>query len=302
MSVPRLIARQRRGFALALAAVAMAQAGFATIFSAEIARMAGQGVSAAAGTIFPAVALAMAIGATMLIERWIAERFAQSFILECRKRIFDAVIRNRGGGRESRWLTALVGDLTALRNYAVRGSVKLWTSLLSGTAAGAWFVVSSPDRVIAILPMVVGLGLVIVSLLPLGGRIAAQRASRGRVNRFLIRRVRIEMTAAPCLRGHGVKRLDQLSADLRARIEARALMFGIMEFAAICSGGMATVLLVTTRSGASSSAELVGQISLIGFISGRLLETTRALHARTGGRVALDRLARLLASVPAAAV
>ncbi len=294
MTAPRLLANERRLLGLLLALVAIAQAAFAAAFADAISAMVGQAVVDAS----LAIALACAFGAAMLADRWIAERFAQSFVRDCRSAIFDSVIRNRGERQEARWLTSLVGDLTAIRNYAVRGSVKLWTSTLAGVVASAWFAFSAPAMAMALLPIAVGFVLVIATTLFLRRVIAEQRNARGRLNRFLIRRVRIEMAGAPCPRGHGRLRLAELSNELRSRIERRAFIFGTMELLAGVSGGIAALLLIMQQAETGTMAALVGQISLIGFISTRLLETTRALHARAGGRIALDRLATLLAREP----
>jgi ABC-type multidrug transport system fused ATPase/permease subunit len=294
---PKLLSKERRYLGLLLALVAIAQAAFAAAFADAISAMVGQtNVNATA-----AIILATAFGVAMLAERWIAERFAQSFVLECRVEIFESVIRNRGEGQEARWLTSLVGDLTAIRNYAVRGSVKLWTSMLAGVVASAWFISSSPAMAVALLPLLVGFVLVIGTTLLLRRVIAEQRNARGRLNRFVIRRVRIEMAGAPAPRGHGRLRLAELSGGLRSKVERRAFIFGTMELLAGVAGGIASVILIVNQVELNATAVLVGQISLIGFISTRLLETARALHARAGGRVALDRLANLLARDPSTA-
>ena len=294
MIAPRLLANERRLLGLLLALVAIAQAAFAAAFADAISAMVGEAVVDAS----LAIALACAFGAAMLADRWIAERFAQSFVRDCRAAIFDSVIRNRGERQEARWLTSLVGDLTAIRNYAVRGSVKLWTSTLAGLVASAWFASSAPALALALLPIGIGFVLIVGTTFFLRRIIGEQRNARGRLNRFLIRRVRIEMAGAPCPRGHGRLRLAQLSNELRGRIETRAFIFGTMELLAGISGGIAAVLLIMQQADIGRMAALVGQISLIGFISTRLLETTRALHARAGGRIALDRLATLLAREP----
>lgn len=300
MSTPRLLTRERRPLGVALATVALAQALLAAVFADAISVLAGQSGQDAPSAIFVAASLAGMTGIVMLADRWAAERFAQSFVLDCRIALFSGVIRHRGEGRDSRWLTALVGDLTAIRNYAVRGSVKLWTSLIGFAAASAWLFFASPGARLALLPLFAGLLAIPLCLLVLNRRIALQRSARGRLNRFLIRRVRIEMAAAPCPRGHGQQRMETLSRDLRGHVEQRALLFGVMEMLAVVAGACGAILLVAGQQAAAPTAILVGQISLIGFIASRLLETARALHARAGGLIALQRLSNLLARVPGA--
>jgi hypothetical protein len=298
MNPPRLLAGKRWPIGLALGVVALAQAGLAAAFSEAIGSVAAGTGAGVAGSVTFAFVLALAMGAAMLAERSTAERFAQSFVLECRARLFDAVIRNRGKGNEARWLGGLVGDLSALRNYAMRGSVRLWTSLLAGAAAGGWLVYSAPRQGMVLLPFIACLVLLMGITILLRRTIARQRGSRGRLNRFVLRRVRIEMAGAPCPRGHGIKRLGELSGQLRSDSERRAFVFGSMEFLASLSGGLAVLLLVMTAPASQSNAVLVGQISLVGFIAARMLETARALHARAGGHIALGRLANMLGRDP----
>jgi len=299
MTPPRLLAGQRWRIGLVLGLVALSQAGLAAGFSETIGSLAARSTGGRSGAVMIALALALAIGLAMLAERATAERLAQSFVIDCRASLFDAVIRNRGQGNEARWLTGLVGDLSALRNYAIRGSVKLWTSLLAGAGASGWLAVSSPRQSIVLLPFLAGLVLLAGITLPLRRAIARQRGSRGRLNRFVLRRVRIEMAGAPCPRGHGTRRLCELSGQLSADIERRALVFGTMEFVASVSGTVAALVLVTTAPASGSTGALIGQVSLVGFIAAQMLAAARALHARAGGHIALDRLANLLARDPA---
>ncbi len=297
MKPPKLLSKSRRVLGLMLGFVAFAQAALAAGFAQAIGALVEQPVKEP----LLAVSLAIGFGGAMLVERWVAERFAQSFVIECRAGIFSSVIRNRGEGQEARWLTSLVGDLTAIRNYAVRGSVKFWTSILAGVAAAVWFMVSAPLMWMALLPFVIGFALIIGATYFLKREIAEQRVARGRLNRFLIRRVRIEMSGVPCIRGHGRMRLRELSEALGSKAERRARIFGAMEFLAAVSGGVASVVLVVIHHGQGSVAALVGQLSLMGFIASRLLDVARALHARAGGKIALNRMAKLLAKQPVAA-
>lgn len=294
MTTPRLFAAKRYGLGMALAAIALGQAGVAAGFAQAIGAMIAPSHGDYRLASALSLGLALAIGLLMLAERWMAERFAQSFVVDWRASIFEGVIRHRGEGNESRWLTALIGDLTALRNYAVRGSVKLWTSLVSGLAAGIWFLWFSPRLGLAMLPFVVGLAMIVATTALLRRAIAAQRGARGRLNRFLVRRIRIEMHAGACPRGHGRKRLDTLSDELRARIERRAVIFGGMELVAAVAGNCAVILAIMLYARSHSPAEIIGQISLIGFIASRLIETTRALHAQAGGKIARERLMKML--------
>jgi predicted lipid-binding transport protein (Tim44 family) len=66
--------------------------------------------------------------------------------------------------------------------------------------------------------------------------------------------------------------------------------------AAIAVSGLLATLIVATQAVASGTvASIAGSLTLIAFISGRLMETSRALHARIGGGIALARLGQMLA-------
>lgn len=289
--VPRLLSVQRRPAAAALATLALGQVALMATFASQIGMLAGQTFSAEL-LWFPA-GLALAAGGAIAAERWMAERFAQSFVVDCRAALFESAIRHRGGGSEARWLTGLVGDLTALRNYAVRGSVKLATATIAGFAALAWLVLAYPDIKAAALPLLLGLLLLAPVAAILSQTIVAQREERGRLTRFLIRRVRIELSNVPTPNGHGRRKLQTLSDALARSAVRRAALVGAMEAIAIAAG-MASLLIVISAAGAASTGTVLASFALIGFVAARLLEGVRALHARIGGAIALERLHRLI--------
>jgi ABC-type multidrug transport system fused ATPase/permease subunit len=298
VKTPTLISGNRRIVALALAIIALTQAALAVGFANAIGDLVVQSQQRGQVTYLPAFAFSIAMGIAMLAERATAERFAQSFVLDCRRSIFENVVRNSGDDRPARWLTALVGDLTAIRNYAVRGSVKLWTSLLAGIAASFWFWLNYPTSQFVLMPFLLGLLLLLGTTYFLRSAIAVQRNTRGKLNRFLIRRVQIEASGQSTPRRHGYRRLQDLSEDLSRKVQKRAFIFGIMECIAIICGGLSAVLVIIIDRNPASNAMIIGQISLIGFIATRLLETARAMHAQAGGQIALNRLKRLLAIAP----
>ena len=289
--VPRLIARDRRASAAQLAILALAQAGLAAAFAGEIGALAA--ASPAAAALIAPIAMAIAAGGALAMERYVAERFAQSFVIDCRAALFDSVIRHRGEGGDARWLTGLVGDMTALRNYAMRGSVKLVTAALSGCAALLWLMIGYPAFALAAVPLLVALALLVPVARLLSGTIARQRKERGRLTRFLIRRVRIEMSGQPTPNGHGRRNLASLSGTLAAKAIERASLVGGMEAVAL-TAGMASSLALILAGGGQDAGTLLAGFAIIGFAATRLLEAVRALHARIGGTVSLLRLQALI--------
>lgn len=305
-AVPQLLAAPRRAQAGLLVALALAEALLAVLFAATLDR-----VLAGAHTPFAALLAAGGIaamaGAALLLARWVGEDFAQSFVSDCRAALFAAVTRQAGGGKngsnDARWLSVLINDMAALRHYALRGTVRLWTSTLAALAAGLWVAVMMPPLRPALVPLVLGAATVLAVVWPLSHAIALQRGARGRLNRFLVRRVRAELAGEVSLKGHGFKKLAALSDDLAQASVQRARSAGLMDALATFAGLAAALVIVagTARgsAGPDGAASLAGSLTLLAFIAARLLEIARALHARIGGRLALERLARLLG--PAAA-
>ncbi len=296
MPVPRLLNRSRRGPALALGLAALAQAGLAAAFAAQIGSLVDVGATPFSLAVPGAIAAAAA--AMLLLERRIGEHFAQSFVIECRAALFNAVIRSRGAGGEARWLTGLVGDMAALRNYALRGSVRLFTTSISGGAAVAWLALSYPQLRLAILPMLLAMIVLAPIALRLKTTIADQRRERGRLTRFVIRRVRIEAAGAASQMGHGRRKLQELSTLLAGEAIRRATVVGTMEGIALAAGMISTITLVMLVAQAEPAARDTGSLlagfAIVGFASARLLEGVRALHARIGGSVSLRKLERML--------
>jgi ABC-type multidrug transport system fused ATPase/permease subunit len=296
-AVPRLLARPRRVMAALLVALALGEALLAVLFAAALERVLA-GAHPPQTALLAAAGIAAMASAALLLSRWVGEGFAQSFVTDCRAALFEAVTRTAGGGNDARWLTVLINDMAALRHYALRGTVRLWTSTLAAAAASLWVGVMMPQLRLALIPLLVGAGAVMLVIWPLSQAIARQRGARGRLNRFLVRRVRAELSGEVSPKGHGFKKLAELSGALAAASVQRARSAGAMDAFATLAGLAAALVIVWQASQIASdsgAAGLAGSLTLLGFIAARLLESARALHARIGGRLALDRLARLLA-------
>lgn len=301
-TVPPLIAGTRRPLAALLIVLALGEAVLAVLFAAALDRVLA-GTHPPLTALLGAGAIAAMAAATLLLARWVGEDFAQGFVTDCRAALFAAVTRHPGAGtkagNDARWLTVLINDMAALRHYALRGTVRLWTSTLAASAAAAWVLVMLPLLRPALIPLLIGAAAITLLIRPLSRAIAAQRTVRGRLNRFLVRRVRAELSGAVSPKGHGFRKLGELSGDLSRAAVKRARSAGAMDALATL-GGLGAALVIVWQSGAAEAdrANLAGSLTLLGFIAARLLETARALHARIGGRLALDRLARLLAPEP----
>lgn len=302
--VPRLLAPPRRLMAGLLAVLALGEAVLAVLFAAALDKVLSP-AHPPPGTLLAAGGIAALAAAALLLARWVGETFAQSFVSDCRKALFAAVTRRvraskdgrAGAGEDARWLTALINDMAALRHYALRGTVRLWTSTLAAGAAATWVFATMPDLRAGLMPLLLGGIAVLLAVWPLSRAIASQRRQRGKLNRFLVRRVRAELAGEVPARRHGFKKLALLSDELTQSAVQRARSAGTMDAVATFAGLAAALVIgwqsrMATASG--STLGLAGSLTLLGFIAARLLESARALHARIGGRLALQRLAQLL--------
>lgn len=292
---PLLLADNRRILATLLTLLALGEAVLAVLFAAALDRL----ITHDGALLLPLLAaggIAAMAGSAMMLGRWLGEGFAQGFVSDCRAALFSAVTRHAGEGGDARWLTVLINDMAALRNYALRGTVRLWTSVTAASASCLWVFATMPHLRTALIPLVAGAGVIVVLVWPLSRAITTQRRERGKLNRFLVRRVRAELAGEASKRGHGFRKLATLSDDLARAAVHRAATAGTMEAAATLAGLLAALVLVwQTMTGLEGRGSLAGSLTLLGFIAARLLESARALHARIGGRIALDRLEKLLA-------
>lgn len=295
---PRLLAGKRRALAALLTALALSEAVLAVLFAAALDRLLAHPPGAPVMPLLAAAGIAVLAAAVLLLARWVGEDFAQSFVTDCRAALFEAAVRQGEGGSDARWLTVLINDMAALRNYALRGTVRLWTSVLAASAAALWAGLTIPELRAALIPLAIGAGVIMLLVWPLARAITAQRRERGRLNRFLVRRVRAELAGAPSAKGHGFRKLADMSGDLARASVRRAWGAGAMDAAATLAGLAAALVLVWQTIGSPTTAGLAGSLTLLGFIAARLLESARALHARIGGRIAIGRLTTLV--VPAA--
>ncbi|MFN3865065.1 MAG: hypothetical protein ACK4RT_12385 [Erythrobacter sp.] len=295
IAAPLLLAGNRRILGILLTLLALGEAVLAVLFAAALDRL----ITHDGALFLPLLAaggIAAMAGAAMMLGRWLGEGFAQGFVSDCRAALFSAVTRHAGEGGDARWLTVLINDMAALRNYALRGTVRLWTSVTAASASCLWVFATIPHLRPALIPLLAGAGVIVVLVWPLSRAITTQRRERGKLNRFLVRRVRVELAGEASKRGHGFRKLATLSDDLARAAVRRAATAGTMEAAATLAGLLAALVLVwQTMTGLEGRASLAGSLTLLGFIAARLLESARALHARIGGRIALDRLEKLLA-------
>jgi ABC-type multidrug transport system fused ATPase/permease subunit len=294
--LPQLTAGPRRPVLILLVALAFGQAGLAAAGSGAL----GQTMDAPSDALLPTAAIAAAFvilaGIALLGERRFAERLAQSLVHDTRRQLFETVIAQGRGTREERWLTPLVGDLAALRNWAARGVIRLWTTAVAAVCGATWIAVQSPEAALALAPLLLGLLLCLACAVRLHRSVGDQRRARGRLTRFLIRRVRAEVGGTAAAGRHGRRELDSRSRGLTCLAESRAGWAAAMEMVMMIAAGLSALTLVWLyRSDTADAAGLIASLTLLAFVGSRLVEFSRALHAHIAGRIARQRMAQLLA-------
>jgi ABC-type multidrug transport system fused ATPase/permease subunit len=297
MTPPQLAGPGRRALVGQLVALAGAQAAIAAAAAQALGRTMAAPPSQLEAAAAITAGLAVLTGAALLAERSLAERLAQSLIFDTRAALFESVIARARGTSEERWLTPFVGDLAALRTWAARGIIRLWTSAIASIGAALWLAIAYPAATLALAPLLLGLLLVMLGALRLHRVIGDQRAARGRLTRFLIRRVRAEVAGKVAPGRHGRRELGQRAAALACLALCRTRWAAAIEGVMLAAAGLAALaLVVAARQAGASAADLVAGLALIGFAGARLVEFARALHAHLGGRIALARVQRLLGS------
>jgi ABC-type multidrug transport system fused ATPase/permease subunit len=301
MSLPHLVAGERRLLFAGLVTTGAAQAGIAALTAAMISTAITGGLTApVAATLAGGAVLA---GAAGLMERWVGEKLAQSYVLTLRQRLFAAAIPAIGRVEEARLVMPFTGDLAAVRNWAARGPAALLTAGVASAGGVVLLIAQYPGLAAGLLPLLAATGVLLLLYRQLGLRIADQRKVRAQLTRFILRRLHVP--AAEALPGHQrVRRADRRRLDERAERVAgmairRARIVGLMDAVALMGGSFAALALLSLGRG--DERALIAALGLAGFASARLLDVARALHAQAGGGVALDQIRARLAAQPAPA-
>jgi ABC-type multidrug transport system fused ATPase/permease subunit len=293
MTPAALLDRPRRGSLAWLAACSIGQAAGAVFVALALGTAISDGLSAATACWMAFGGLLTAC--SMLGERWAGEVLAQSLVSELRLRLFDRLVASKGTINEAQWLNPLVGDLSAIRNWAARGPVRLATAALTLLATLMLFALQMPLLAPAGLPMLVAALLFLPLVRRLADIIRKQRVARGGMTRFIVRRARIEAEGQVKKNRHGLQSMRRRSDELAKLATSRARHFGFLEALAASGSAVAAITLAAVAARLSvAPADVAAAATLIGFMSSRLLEVARASHAAIGGHIAFARITKAL--------
>lgn len=290
---PGLLTRGRSVWLIALMLSAISQAAAAAAFAEILGRALSDPENAAILALLAVIAALLA--GTSFAERWIGEIVAQSYIHAVRLALFEALIAHRGTAHEAQWLNPLVNELGALRNWAARGPVRLLTASIAMLLALAFFALRFPPLALAALPFLLCIALTWLLTASLRGSIRKQRAARGGLTRFIVRRARIESAGEVRKNRHGRASMAKRSKELWRLSVRRARIVALLEAIGTAAPAAALIIVVLAANAQGPGAPMnIAAIALLGFAGTRQLEIIRAVHASIGGNVARMRIDRVL--------
>lgn len=259
--------------------------------------------------LVPALMAIVALFATTMGLRRLTDGIGLAYVHDLRLRLFRHLLKaspGQGGkGKRANLLLPFVGDLTAIRQWVGDGLARLAmgsivTVLLLGFIA--------LDH--GILALTLGAAITALCLLALLLRKPFDQATRdvrrhrGLLSTFVAGRLEAAATIASMGRSRTeLKKLARRSEELTAAGLRRAWLVGALRALAQSSATVMLVLLLVVvqgevRNATFSPGEVLGLMSLVGVLGHALHDMGRAMELYVPGRVALQRINRLMALPP----
>lgn len=298
MSLPPLVDGPRRIWFAALVATGFMQGGAAALgawVSGQAIGAAAIGNGLAAGEAMLLLATAAMAAAAGFAERFVGEELAQAYVFDLRRRLFSASMSAAGSVAHTRLLMPFVGDLTAVRNWAARGPAAILTASAAAFGGATLLVLQAPGLALGLTPLLLALIVLQILYTRLSTLIGEQRNARGRLTRFVTGRLRRAARQQPYKPDATVEDdtvgLSRRAVRLAVISVRRAQIVGLMDATALFAGGLSLLAILALAVGGNvDSTAVISVVGLTAFLSTRLLDIARALHALAGGAVALDNL------------
>lgn len=312
MSLPDIIKGNRLRFT-ALFAVALGHAGAAVFMAWSVRSLFDVAIGHEASNtglpghpVMPALIAIAALFGTTTLQRRLTDGIGLTYVHDLRLRLFRHVLQaapgSAGKGKRANLLLPFVGDLTAVRQWVGDGLARLVlgsmiTVLLLGYVA--------LDH--ASLALTLAAAMAVLAMLawllhgPLDRATRNVRRQRGLLSTFVAGRLEAAATIASMRRSRTeVDKLARRSQELTSAALHRAWLVGALRGLTQSSAAVMLVLMLMVagdqvRHGLMSPGELLGMMSLVGVIGLALNDMGRALELFVPGRVALQRIARLMA-------
>jgi ATP-binding cassette subfamily C protein CydCD len=303
MALPPVFAPTRRRRALGLVALGLVQAllGVGLVRASTV--LASAEAAERAGFAPALLALALALGVTLVVQARLADALALDYVGEVRGKLLQsALLRpfDQPAPALGPVMSRAVSDLSALRSWLASGLAAGLVALVTLVGLGLGFAVLAPDLLRAAVPALLLFALVgLVVLVPLRRAVREARHERGRLAR-LIGEV-VPARATFLLHGQAGP-IDRRVARCSARLAA-ALLRRTTQAALLRATGLAAAPLVlltgllgpgVAAPATLGAADTAGLLLAGGLVGSQLVTLARAFELKLAEHEARRRLATLL--------
>lgn len=288
------------------AAIALA-AGMHSIFD----RLAGNEAAAALpllNSASPAVAAIAVLFVTTVLQRRLSDGIGLAYAHALRLRLFRQLLKSLpigAGKRRTSLLLPFVGDLAAVRQWIGDGIVRLVLGTIISALLLIFVALRHPGlaATFAVTLAILGLAASLVRG-PLDRATRSVRKARGHLSAFVAGRLDAATSAESMGRSRSeTRKLAHRAARLYEASIRRAWFVGVLRGLTQTSAPVLLVMVLiagaqNVRAATMSAGEVLGLMSVVGVMGQALHDMGRALELYVPGRIALQRINRLMARPP----
>lgn len=311
MKLSKFLRDNGRSF-VALLATATAHAGAAIALAAGMHGvfdgLAGNGAAVAPPLLhsaLPAIAAIALLFVTTVLQRRLSDGIGLAYAHAVRLRLFRQLLKSSpvgAGKRRASLLLPFVGDLAAVRQWVGDGIVRLVLGTIISALLLIYVALRHPGLAATFAGTLAILGLTAWLVRgPLDRATRIVRQSRGQLSTFVAGRLDAATTVESMGRSRSeTKKLARRSARLYEASIRRAWFVGVLRGLTQTSAPVLLVLVLiagaqNVRAATMSAGEVLGLMSLVSVMGQALHDMGRALELYVPGRLALQRIARLMA-------
>lgn len=312
MSLPDFIKGNRLRFT-ALFAVALGHAGAAVFMAWSVRSLFDVAIGDEASKtglpghpVMPALIAITALFGTTTLQRRLTDGIGLAYVHDLRLRLFRHLLQaapgSTGKNKRANLLLPFVGDLAAIRQWVGDGLARLMLGSIITVLLLGYMALDHASLALTLAGAMAVLAIVAWQLHgPLDRATRTVRRQRGLLSTFVAGRLEAAATIASMRRSQTeTNKLARRSEELTSVSLQRAWLVGALRGLTQSSAAVMLVLMLVVagdevRHGLMSPGELLGMMSLVGVIGLALNDMGRALELFVPGRVALQRIARLMA-------
>lgn len=256
--------------------------------------------------LLSAVLAVSALVATTTLQRRLTDAVGFAYVHDLRLALFRHLLKVAPGvtrgKRRANLLLPFVGDLTAIRQWVGDGLTRLVLGSFIALLLLAYMALEQA-WLAATLAAAMGVLAIMAGLMngPLDRATRGVRRQRGLLSTFVAGRLEAAATIASMRRNRTeINKLARRSEDLTSLALRRSWLVGTLRGLTQSSSALMLVLMLVVagdevRTGHMSAGEVVGLMSLVGVLGQAFHDMGRALELFVPGRVAMQRIARLMA-------